>query len=70
MSDPFRNHSMCDGARCLFRGICARWIERCDVDRCAQHVVFNRKPHETMPPCWLPCPNENYPARNNETTDY
>ena len=69
MANPFRNHEMCDGARCPFRVICARWIERCDADRCTQWVNFNLKAHETKPPCWLPAPDEHYPGKNDDATD-
>lgn len=61
MNNPFENNEICDGAHCVEKGSCARWMMHCDFCKCNPYVVFNTRQRPDLCPYWLPIPNENYP---------
>lgn len=64
--DPqlFAENQMCDGHFCSHRETCARWMMRCDIDRCTLYVIFNKKqwPKDKCP-YYLAAPDSRYPAK-------
>ncbi len=54
---------MCDGKHCNDKRDCARWIMRCDVERCTSYVNFNVKAWAIKCPFYLSIPNKNYPSK-------
>lgn len=65
MDDLFCDNEVCDGRYCRDKKTCARWMMRCDIDRCYPFVICNIKPWPSRCPYYLKAPDKRYPEHDN-----